>query len=171
MDHEVTGAAAQQLASGPQAPPDHFGYSPPLSLLLLLNQQRLSLDHPGQPGGTVDKVSDPAPAAQRAVVPAPTPGADSPWMTTAQVAEYLRVSRGTVRNWVSQRRVPFVKRRGVVRFHRDRIDEWLSEGGCKGRHSVADMEARRWRTPVRAGPSASGHSQRLSELPPAGRQG
>ncbi len=152
MQHEIIEGTAEQPASGSQAAPDHFGYAPPLSLLLLLNQQRLSLDHSAQRGGAVDRVSDPAPAARRAVVPTSTPGADSPWMTVAQVAVYLSVNQGTVRNWVSQRRVPFVKRGGVVRFHRERIDEWLSEGGCKGRLSVADMEPRRGRSPVTAGP-------------------
>lgn len=60
--------------------------------------------------------------------------AKSPWMTTQAVAVYLSVSPGTVRNWVSQRYIPFARRGRVVRFHQERIDKWLSAGACKGRH-------------------------------------
>jgi len=59
--------------------------------------------------------------------------AKSPWMTTEEVAAYLSVSPGTVRNWVSQRYIPFARRGRVVRFHRDKIDQWLSAGACNGR--------------------------------------
>ena len=63
---------------------------------------------------------------------------NSPWMTTAEVSEYLSVSAGTVRNWVSQRTIPFARRGRVVRFHKDRIDQWLFAGACRGRRSLAD---------------------------------
>jgi len=59
--------------------------------------------------------------------------AKSPWMTTEEVAAYLSVSPGTVRNWVSQRYIPFARRGRVVRFHRGKIDRWLAAGACKGR--------------------------------------
>jgi len=58
---------------------------------------------------------------------------ETPWMTVSQVAVYLSVTPGTIRNWVSQRRIPHVKRGRVVRFHRDRIDAWLGAGACPGR--------------------------------------
>ena len=58
---------------------------------------------------------------------------ETPWMTVEEVAAYLTVSPGTVRNWVSQEYIPFARRGRVVRFHRNRIDEWLSRGSCKGR--------------------------------------
>jgi excisionase family DNA binding protein len=58
---------------------------------------------------------------------------DTLWMTIAQVAAYLSVSPGTVRNWVSQRRVPFARRGRVVRFHKDRIDQWLSARSARRR--------------------------------------
>jgi len=57
----------------------------------------------------------------------------TPWMTVQEAAAYLSVSPGTIRNWVSQRYIPFVKRGRVVRFHRDRVDEWLDRGACAGR--------------------------------------
>ena len=67
---------------------------------------------------------------------------ESPWMTTEQVAEYLSVSVGTVRNWVSERRIPFSRRGRVVRFHKERIDAWLSAGSCKGRLGTRFMHSK-----------------------------
>ena len=64
-----------------------------------------------------------------------TTGQETPWLTVEEVADYLSVSAGTVRNWVSQQDIPHAKRGRVVRFHRDRIDAWLSRGACKGRTS------------------------------------
>jgi len=64
----------------------------------------------------------------------------SPWMTVREVAHYLSVSPGTIRNWVSQRYIPFARRGRVVRFHRERIDRWLSAGACKGRRTVTKQE-------------------------------
>lgn len=58
---------------------------------------------------------------------------ETPWLTVLEVAAYLSVSAGTVRNWVSQRRIPFARRGRVVRFHREKIDRWLSAGECAGR--------------------------------------
>ena len=61
----------------------------------------------------------------------------SPWLTVHEVAWYLSVSAGTVRNWVSQRYIPFARRGRVVRFHREKIDQWLAAGSCKGRLTVS----------------------------------
>jgi excisionase family DNA binding protein len=61
----------------------------------------------------------------------------SPWLTVSQLAEYLSVSPGTVRNWVSQRYIPFAKRGRIVRFHRQRIDAWLMADACLGRPTIA----------------------------------
>ena len=66
---------------------------------------------------------------------------DTPWMTAEQVAAYLMVSPGTVRNWVSQRYIPFAKRGRVVRFHRDKIDQWLNADHCRGRRTIADSSS------------------------------
>jgi excisionase family DNA binding protein len=62
---------------------------------------------------------------------------ETPWMTVQEVAVYLSVSPGTIRNWVSRRYIPHVKRGRVVRLHRDRIDEWLRRGACQGRSRLA----------------------------------
>jgi excisionase family DNA binding protein len=62
---------------------------------------------------------------------------ETPWMTVQEVAMYLSVSPGTIRNWVSRKYIPFAKHGRVVRFHRDRIDEWLRRGACQGRSRLA----------------------------------
>lgn len=61
---------------------------------------------------------------------------NSTWMTVEQLAEYLSVSPDTIRNWVSQKNIPYAKRGRVVRFHKQKIDDWLSEGVCKGRPTI-----------------------------------
>ena len=53
------------------------------------------------------------------------------WMNVSQVAEYLGLSRATVYEYVSNRRIPFVKipKSNQVRFNPDSIDSWMSSGG------------------------------------------
>jgi excisionase family DNA binding protein len=63
---------------------------------------------------------------------------DTPWMSAVECAGYLGVAVGTVRNWTSARFIPFSKRGGLVRYHRDRIDQWLARGACPGRATLAD---------------------------------
>jgi excisionase family DNA binding protein len=59
------------------------------------------------------------------------------WMTVEQVAVYLSVSPGTVRNWVSQKYIPHAKKGRIVRFNRQAIDAWLSADSCPGRNTIA----------------------------------
>lgn len=61
----------------------------------------------------------------------------SPWLTVDQLADYLSVSPGTVRNWVSQKYIPYAKRGRIVRFHRQKIDTWLMADACSGRRTIA----------------------------------
>jgi excisionase family DNA binding protein len=63
----------------------------------------------------------------------------SPWMAPGEAAAYLQIALGTLRNWTSARYVPHVKKGRVVRYHRDVIDRWLSQGGCSGRQTLADL--------------------------------
>jgi len=58
-------------------------------------------------------------------------------MTVEQLADYLSVSHGTIRNWVSQKYIPHARRGRVVRFHRQQIDAWLAADACPGRRTVA----------------------------------
>jgi excisionase family DNA binding protein len=61
-------------------------------------------------------------------------------MTPQEAADYLGISLGTLRNWTSQRFVPFAKKGRVVRHHRDVLDAWLAEGGCNGRLSFPNSQ-------------------------------
>jgi excisionase family DNA binding protein len=62
----------------------------------------------------------------------------SPWLTAANLADYLSVAVGTVRNWTAKRQIPYAKRGGVVRYHLPTIDAWLVAGGKEG---AADTDA------------------------------
>ena len=67
----------------------------------------------------------------------------SPWLTPLEAAQYLKVALGTIHNWTSQRVVPFVRRGGLVRYHREDLDRWLrSGGGAKGRTTKSDLGPR-----------------------------
>jgi excisionase family DNA binding protein len=72
-------------------------------------------------------------AILRSPRPADAVRATSPWMTPREAAAYLSVSVGTLRNWTSARFVPFSKRGGIVRYHKDTIDMWLAKGACADR--------------------------------------
>lgn len=65
----------------------------------------------------------------------------SPWMTASEAATYLGVALGTLRNWTSARYVPFARRGRVVRYHREKLDAWLSTGECRGRKSLTPSAA------------------------------
>jgi excisionase family DNA binding protein len=58
-------------------------------------------------------------------------------MTPAATALYLSIALGTLRNWTSANFIPHVKRGRVVRYHRDKIDQWLGGGACAGRKTFA----------------------------------
>lgn len=63
---------------------------------------------------------------------------DSPWLTPQQAAAYLGVALGTIRNLTSAKVLPFAKRRHIVRYHRDALDQWLSRDACLGRRTFVD---------------------------------
>ena len=44
-----------------------------------------------------------------------------------QAADYLGCAPGTLRNWVSQRRIPFCKVGRLVRFLKADLDAWLDQ--------------------------------------------
>lgn len=49
-------------------------------------------------------------------------------MTVEETARYLRLSTGTIRNYVSEGRMPFIRiSRRAVRFRKASIDNWLSK--------------------------------------------
>ena len=48
-----------------------------------------------------------------------------------ELAEYLSVAPQTIRIWVSQKRIPFLKIGATVRFSQDQIDEILENSKRK----------------------------------------
>lgn len=48
-------------------------------------------------------------------------------LTSSEVAKQLKVSEGTVRNWVHQKQIPYVKVNRSLRFDQDKIDHWLRQ--------------------------------------------
>lgn len=56
-------------------------------------------------------------------------GKDAPegLMTVDDVADYLKISPGTIYNRVSKGEIPFVKVGAAVRFRRIELDRWVEE--------------------------------------------
>ncbi|MBF0533190.1 MAG: helix-turn-helix domain-containing protein [Candidatus Omnitrophica bacterium] len=48
-------------------------------------------------------------------------------MTIEEVADYLRVKRRTVYEWLKTGKIPALKAVGQWRFKRKKIDEWLDK--------------------------------------------
>jgi len=46
-------------------------------------------------------------------------------MTIEEVAEYLRVKKRTIYEWVKKGKIPAIKTVGQWRFKREKIDAWL----------------------------------------------
>lgn len=46
-------------------------------------------------------------------------------MTIDEVAQYLRVKKRTVYDWVKKKKIPAVKTVGQWRFQKKKIDAWL----------------------------------------------
>src|SRR5712692_34789 len=41
------------------------------------------------------------------------------------LSQYLHIKRSTLYAWVEQRKIPFVKIHGLIRFQRDEIERWV----------------------------------------------
>ncbi|MDP8263903.1 MAG: helix-turn-helix domain-containing protein [Candidatus Aceula lacicola] len=46
-------------------------------------------------------------------------------MTIEEVADYLRVKKRTVYDWVKKGKIPAIKAVGQWRFKKEKIDQWL----------------------------------------------
>ncbi|MBF0483639.1 MAG: helix-turn-helix domain-containing protein [Candidatus Omnitrophica bacterium] len=46
-------------------------------------------------------------------------------MTIEELADYLRVTKRTVYDWLKKEKIPALKIVGQWRFQKDKIDEWL----------------------------------------------
>ena len=50
---------------------------------------------------------------------------DKTILTIDELAEYLRVKKRTVYDWVKKGKIPAIKTVGQWRFRKDKIEEWL----------------------------------------------
>ena len=50
---------------------------------------------------------------------------DNNLMTIDDVADYLRITRRTIYEWLKTNKIPAIKLVGQWRFKRDKIDAWL----------------------------------------------
>lgn len=48
-------------------------------------------------------------------------------MTMEDLAEYLKVTRRTIYDWLKHNKIPALKLVGQWRFKKNKIDEWLEE--------------------------------------------
>jgi excisionase family DNA binding protein len=48
-----------------------------------------------------------------------------PLLTPQQLADFLQVSKGHVYRLIQQRRIPFIKQGGSVRFRPESIEKWI----------------------------------------------
>ena len=62
----------------------------------------------------------------------------TPLLTAPQAAEYLGISIHTLRQWVSQHRVPLVKLSRAVRFDPAALAAWIAEHSQPARNGEAD---------------------------------
>lgn len=50
------------------------------------------------------------------------------WLTSREAADQLRVSVWTLRHWVSDRKIAFVKKGRMVRFRMEDLERFMNSG-------------------------------------------
>lgn len=53
---------------------------------------------------------------------------DSPLMTIDELAQYLKVQKRTIYDWLKKGKIPANKTVGQWRFKKEKIDAWLENG-------------------------------------------
>ena len=51
-------------------------------------------------------------------------------MTIEELADYLRVKKRTIYEWLKKDKIPAIKTVGQWRFKREDVDAWLLKGKC-----------------------------------------
>lgn len=67
--------------------------------------------------------------------------APEPLLTVDELADYLKVSPGTVYNRVSKGEIPFVKIGAAVRFRRAEVDRWVEEQAGRSEQAATEEVA------------------------------
>lgn len=50
------------------------------------------------------------------------------WVNIEDIAEYLSVSKDTVRSWIKKGTIPHTLAEKAVKFRKTEVDEWLKQG-------------------------------------------
>lgn len=58
-----------------------------------------------------------------------TPTQTENWISLAEAAEYVGVSKDTIRNWIKKRQMPAHKVGRLWKFKKTEIDLWISMKG------------------------------------------
>jgi len=53
------------------------------------------------------------------------------FLNIKDLSEYLGVTINTLYAWVNQRKIPYLKMGRLVRFDREKIEEWVESKGVK----------------------------------------
>ena len=83
----------------------------------------LALVTDGTPGGVTSAAS----ASRTPVFSDVTPVWRREWLSTKQAAAYLGIGKSTLYHWVGDRKIPFVKKYGLLRFSRSDLDKWMHQ--------------------------------------------
>lgn len=59
------------------------------------------------------------------------------WMTVSEVADYLKLGKTKIYQYVQQGKIPGYKIGGQWRFNRTEIDHWIRSGSSSRIHSEA----------------------------------
>lgn len=62
-------------------------------------------------------------------------------LTIKELAEQLRIKLSTLYDWASQSKIPCVRIHGLIRFHPEEIEGWLS-GSAKTRPALSEYKKR-----------------------------
>jgi len=51
------------------------------------------------------------------------------YLTSEELADYLKLTEPTIRRWVQNREIPFRKIKSILRFRVSEIEKWIDEEG------------------------------------------
>ena len=69
------------------------------------------------------------------------PRVAGPLLSVADAAEYLGISEGTLRNWLSMRRIDYVKVGRLTKLSRDTLDRYIAENTVEAVRGEAVYES------------------------------
>ena len=71
----------------------------------------------------------------------PRPRVAGPLLSVADAADYLGISAGTLRNWLSMRRIDYVKVGRLTKLSRDTLDRYIAENTVEAVRGEAVYES------------------------------